>query len=302
MISWKSTPDEPWGNPFAQGTSQHQSWAELNLWTKEHLAVFQAEMLESMPPEEASAKEWLDYSLKAAAGTFDVFARAFSSEAMLSDQAAEIYEEYLIEIGKAVEADAHASRIPCISERLFSSELRRRLHQRKQYWTGHILRTVRERKETSSANVAANAGGGAIRETPDGLPANVCAVAEPVLAKRMGDPAVKDGEERQLRGIIGTEKAGHSKKVPRRTPDLKMSRERLAFLETVATELATIKHDLAGYCTAKLLKKKHPGFVAFKYISNLELQEIVDGEPFSPRAFAESLTLRKFGNHELGDD
>jgi hypothetical protein len=162
LISWKSTPDEPLGkNPFAQGTAAHQNWAEMNLRAKEQLALFHAEVVESMPPEDASAKEFLDYSLMAVAGIFDISARAFLSDAMASDQAAEIFEEYLIEIGKAVEANANKSRIPCIPERLFSSEVRRRLHQRKQHWIGHVLRTVRERKEASNAKVASNAGDGA---------------------------------------------------------------------------------------------------------------------------------------------
>ena len=91
----------------------------MNLRAKEHLALFYAEVLESMPPEDASAKEFLDFSLMVVAGTFDIFARALLSDAMASDQAAEIFEEYLIEIGKAVEANAHKSRISCIPERLF---------------------------------------------------------------------------------------------------------------------------------------------------------------------------------------
>jgi hypothetical protein len=159
LTSWKRTPDELLGkNPFAQGTPAHQNWAEMNLRAKEQLALFHADLLESMPPEDASAKQFLDCSLMVVGGIFDIFARALSSDAMLSDQAAEIYEEYLIEIGKAIEADAHKSRILSISERLFSTEVRRRLHQRKQYWTGHILRTVRERKEASSAKALLKRG------------------------------------------------------------------------------------------------------------------------------------------------
>jgi hypothetical protein len=163
LISWKSTPDEPLGkNPFAQGTPAYQDWAEMNLRVKEHLALFQAEVLESTPPEDASAKDFLDYSLMVVAGTFDIFARAFLSDALASNQAAEIFEEYLTEIGKVVAANANKSRIPCISERLFSSEVRRRLHQRKQYWTGHILRTARERNEVRGAKVAVNGGDDAV--------------------------------------------------------------------------------------------------------------------------------------------
>ena len=125
------------------------------------------------------------------------------------------------------------------------------------------------------------------------MTANLRALVGPVLPEPVGERAGTDDAEKQPRGIIGTEKPIHS--VPRRTPDVKKSRERLAFFETVATELATIKQDLGGYCTAKLLKNKHPGFVVFKHLSKQEVQEIVDGESFFPRTFAESITLRKFG-------
>src|ERR1035437_3858465 len=183
--------DEPLGqNPFAQGTSAHQDWAEMNLRAKEQLALFHAEVLESMPPEDASAKDFLDYSLMVVAGTFDIFARAFLSDALASNQAAEIFEEYLIEIGKAVAANANKSRIPCISERLFSSEVRRRLHQRKQYWTGHILRTVRERKEASSANVAGDAG--------DAAEPSAAIFDESNNAERTGSPTPEPQEAASL--------------------------------------------------------------------------------------------------------
>jgi hypothetical protein len=123
------------------------------------------------------------------------------------------------------------------------------------------------------------------------LIANMGAVGEPVPSKPLGELAAPNHAASQPRSVVGTAEP----KVPRRTPDLGKSRERLAFLESLATELATIKQDLKGHCTAKSLKQSRPRFVVWKYISKQELQEIVDGELFWPRTFAENLTLRKFG-------
>ena len=82
---------------------------------------------------------------------------------------------------------------------------------------------------------------------------------------------------------------------PRRTPDLKSSRERIELVAVLATELATIKQDLSGFCTAKSLKSKHPQFVLWSVISDSELEEIANGVSFVPKAYAENLTLRKSG-------
>jgi hypothetical protein len=128
-------------------------------------------------------------------------------------------------------------------------------------------------------------------DTPDTLIANMRAVVEPVLSKPLGELAAPEHAASQPRDVVETAVA----KVPRRTPDIEKSRERLAFFDSVATELATIKQDLKGYYTAKSLKQSHPKFVLWKLISKKELQEIVNGETFFPRTFAENLTLRKFG-------
>lgn len=81
----------------------------------------------------------------------------------------------------------------------------------------------------------------------------------------------------------------------RRVPDLKSSRERIDFVRGLAIELATIKQDLTGFCTAKSLKSRHPEFGIWSVISASEVEEIVGGVAFTPKAFAETLTLRKFG-------
>lgn len=82
---------------------------------------------------------------------------------------------------------------------------------------------------------------------------------------------------------------------PRRTPDLQVSRERIDLVTVLARELVTIKQELDGYCTAESLKQKHPEFVLWKHIGEIELKELVQGSAFTPKAYAESLTLREYG-------
>ena len=81
----------------------------------------------------------------------------------------------------------------------------------------------------------------------------------------------------------------------RRTPDLQSSRERLELVKVLASELATIKHDLKRYCTAETLKNQHPNFALWQHLTEAELKELVDGDSFAPKAYAENLTLRHFG-------
>jgi hypothetical protein len=80
-----------------------------------------------------------------------------------------------------------------------------------------------------------------------------------------------------------------------RVPDLQTSNDRLCFLDKLTRELATIKLDLKRYHTADELKRKHPEFVLWEQVSDAELKELVAGISFTPRAYAENLTLRKFG-------
>jgi len=82
---------------------------------------------------------------------------------------------------------------------------------------------------------------------------------------------------------------------PRRTPDLDSSRERLALVGTLARELAIIKQELKGYCTVDGLKRKHPKFTLWTLIEDSQIKALVDGEAFVPKAYAENLTLSKFG-------
>jgi hypothetical protein len=63
----------------------------------------------------------------------------------------------------------------------------------------------------------------------------------------------------------------------------------------LATELAAVKQDLAGYCTVEDLKRRHPKFALWTLLSDPEIEELVRSERFVPKAFAGALTMRKFG-------
>jgi hypothetical protein len=97
------------------------------------------------------------------------------------------------------------------------------------------------------------------------------------------------------KGDLGVPGARASGLTPRRTPDLKSSRERLLLVDTLARELATVKLEVKVYCTPEGLKRKHPTFTLWTIIDDGQLRELVDGEPFTPKAYAEHLTLMKFG-------
>jgi hypothetical protein len=81
----------------------------------------------------------------------------------------------------------------------------------------------------------------------------------------------------------------------KRKPDLGTSRERIHFAETLARELATIKTELTSYWTPDALRKKYSDFTLWAQLRPEELKEITDGVAFMPKAYADNLTLRKFG-------
>ena len=128
---------------------------DMMLWTKEKSAFLEAEMLASMPPNDASTAEFLEYQLKALAATFDITTEGYLRSAVLTDETARLFESLLDETEKAVLARSPLIRPSFVPHRLFSTEARTRLRQRKQYWIGHMLKLVRERKEATPADSAA---------------------------------------------------------------------------------------------------------------------------------------------------
>lgn len=82
---------------------------------------------------------------------------------------------------------------------------------------------------------------------------------------------------------------------PRRTPDIQSSRARLALVETLARELALVKQETRKYCSVEGLKGKYPDFNLWTVIEHSQLRELVNGEAFVPKAYAENLVLAKFG-------
>jgi hypothetical protein len=84
-------------------------------------------------------------------------------------------------------------------------------------------------------------------------------------------------------------------RTPRRTPDLESSRGRIKLLETLAHELAIIKQETRRHCTVDGLKQRFSDFILWTVIKDPQIQELVDGEAFMPKAYAENLTLAKYG-------
>jgi hypothetical protein len=65
--------------------------------------------------------------------------------------------------------------------------------------------------------------------------------------------------------------------------------------EHLKIEFAAVKQDVRSYCTVEELKTRHPDFSLWSILSDPEIKELADGQPFTPKAYAENLTLRKFG-------
>jgi hypothetical protein len=188
------TPEDPLGNnPFAQGTLEHQQWEDVRQktkdmlrWTKEHLALLGSETLGSMPPEEASPKQFSDHLLKALADKFDVNVRGLLKGAALTDDAADAVEHLLGVVESLMLTQAANIRVSFIAN--FSSELTIRLDQRRLYWTSEMLRMVRENKETNRLN-------GEPKPTGDPTPAADKAAPQPAAgsnANGCGPPRGQD--------------------------------------------------------------------------------------------------------------
>ncbi len=133
--------------PLPKGTRAYEVFSDLYAWVEEHLALFHAELLESMPPESAPAQEFVDYSLNVFSGTFDIWVQAFSRNSPLKKETIEDFKRILDEIEKLLLAQASKARGIFIDPKTWPSEVKRRLNARKQYWIGHRLRAIREQHE-----------------------------------------------------------------------------------------------------------------------------------------------------------
>ena len=79
-----------------------------------------------------------------------------------------------------------------------------------------------------------------------------------------------------------------------RGPNLKLHRERVALWDALATELTYIWQATKRYATVQGLKVKYPHFMIWDLLPDAEQKELLDRE-FTPRAYAGSLVLRKYG-------
>ena len=134
-----------------KGTRAYEILSELHVWTKEHSAFFEAEMLESMPKESAPAEEFVEFGLKTLAGTFDIWVRAFSRGALLTEETNKAFEQLLDRFENLLVERASGTRPIYIDRKIWLSEVKGRLRARKKYWIGHRLRAIREQREQADA-------------------------------------------------------------------------------------------------------------------------------------------------------
>lgn len=84
-------------------------------------------------------------------------------------------------------------------------------------------------------------------------------------------------------------------KMPRRSPDLAISRARIELVEVLSRELATVRPELRqGYRQAAELKQRYPNLALWTELNEQDLKELLNGERFLPKAYAENLVLRKY--------
>jgi hypothetical protein len=96
--------------------------------------------------------------------------------------------------------------------------------------------------------------------------------------------------------LVGADgqRLGRPRRTPRRTPDLKTSRERVALYDQLSQELATIKKELQTGCDdPRTLKRKYPNFRLWPLLNDSDINEL--DENFRPKGYAERITLRVFG-------
>lgn len=79
-----------------------------------------------------------------------------------------------------------------------------------------------------------------------------------------------------------------------RGPNLELHRERVALWDALASELTCIWQETKRYATVQGLKVKYPHFKIWDLLSDAEQKELLERE-FTPRAYAGSLVLRKYG-------
>jgi hypothetical protein len=97
------------------------------LLVKEHMALLNSEVLETLPPESASNKVFSDHLVKAVAGIFDAQAGAFLNSAVPTDDAADAFEQCLLQIESSMLERYGKLNQPFAPNTVFSFEISTRL-------------------------------------------------------------------------------------------------------------------------------------------------------------------------------
>lgn len=160
QINPNGSPADPWNipNPFPEGHCAHQPFRNLVRLAKETFWLLESRLAESLPPESASPNEFLDFGVLTMAEMFDAWAGLFFKKCVLTDDAADAFEEFLNDLENSLMEQAERSRSNFIPRARFLRKTRVRLNQRKKYWVGQILRKVREHKEAGRSNAPPKGG------------------------------------------------------------------------------------------------------------------------------------------------
>ena len=190
-----------------------------------------------------------------------------------------------------------------LDDRWFMRELLKCVHERVEYWKEKLCGN---NQAASPASLAASVQYWEEKLCGNNFPQRVeetvreAGPQEPTPNNAAADVSNKPGPNTTKTAIESAKATqppagGARKGMPRRKPDLQTSRERAELARDLATELATVKQELRRFRTAADLRLKHPEFILWKHIEQAELEELVDGTAFTPKAYAENLTLRKYG-------
>jgi hypothetical protein len=139
-----------------------------------------------------------------------------------------------------------------------------------------------------------------VQQNPGGEPAvvpgsgvSIGAVSGSGLAPAIAETPAKFSPD--PKGVSGDPSPSFHRPEPLRTPDLQLSRDRITLVKILARELAIVKEATGRRTSVEQLKQRFPDFTLWTLIERSQMQELVDGTAFTPKAYAESLVLAKYG-------
>lgn len=278
-------------NPYSKDDPQHETWESNARLAAEEEAIFEAELLKRTPvtPEECAR-----YVQDGLIGHFDILARRCLILKFRSAESIAMYQEFLTGMMESMVTRAGENCAPMIPKAPFLFKLRRQFNQRIALWTAEALKRMREGMATDRVSQSepsgehglklGNQGVGTIargiEQGPDNAtaPKNRFASAVKETAPTNADIAGRSRKGRRVRG-----------------PDKKKHQERVEFEDALISELAAVREQQENSApTLDQLHKRFPDFELWAMLPRTEQEELLI-KVFKPKAFARTLTARKFG-------